>query len=179
MSKEIENTIPVLPAKNLTASKAFYVKTLGLLTPGDRVWVNVPGKGYVGVGEVTRPVVRIDEFQVPGPGGQSVSITQMPLKGTGIVASLERADVPEHLVGVRWIKTVPRNAAIKEKGLFGNQNTVARPRDPKWTYTIERLRERFKLDVRTRTSVESIDRARPGQSRLAVAHRARRCRDAG
>lgn len=29
MSTEIETTIPVLPAKDLTASKAFYVKTLG------------------------------------------------------------------------------------------------------------------------------------------------------
>lgn len=29
MSKEIENTIPVLRATNLTATKAFYAKTLG------------------------------------------------------------------------------------------------------------------------------------------------------
>ena len=27
----------------------FYVKTLAMLSPGDRVWVNVPGEGYVGV----------------------------------------------------------------------------------------------------------------------------------
>lgn len=55
---------------------------------------------------------------------------------------LQTAEVPEHLVGVRLVATVPRNGAIKEKGLFGNQHTVA-PRDPKWAYTIERLRERF------------------------------------
>lgn len=121
----------------------FYVRTLGLLAPGDRVWVNVPGRGYVGVGEVVQPVVRIDEFKVPGPDGRPTPITNMPLKGQGIVESLKRAEVPEHLVGVRWIRTVPRNQAIKEKGLFGNQNTVARPRDPKWAYTVERLRERF------------------------------------
>ncbi len=29
MSKEVENTIPVLPVKKLTASKTFYVETLG------------------------------------------------------------------------------------------------------------------------------------------------------
>jgi hypothetical protein len=120
----------------------FYVKTLSMLSPGDRVWVNVPGEGYVGVGEVTAPVVRVDQFLVPGSGGRKVPITEMPLRGPGIIESL-RNEVPEHLVGVRWIKTVPTNSAIKEKGLFGNQNTVARPRDPKWAYTLERLRERF------------------------------------
>jgi hypothetical protein len=121
----------------------FYVKTLSMLSPGDRVWVNVPGEGYVGVGEVTKPVVRVDQFLVQGPDGREIPLTQAPLKGTGIVESLKSAEVPEHLVGVRWIASVPRNRAIKEKGLFGNQNTVARPRDPKWAYTIERLKERF------------------------------------
>ncbi len=121
----------------------FYVRTLSLLSPGDRVWVNVPGEGYVGVGEVTKPVVRIDQFLVPGPGGRDIPITEVPLKGPRIVESLKTAEVPEHLVGVRWLASVPRNKAIKEKGLFGNQNTVARPRDPKRAYTIERLRERF------------------------------------
>ena len=122
----------------------FYVRTLSMLSPGDRVWVNVPGEGYVGVGEVTRPVVRVDQFLVPDLDGREIPITQAPLKGTGIVESLT-AEVPEHLVGVRWIVTVPRNRAIKEKGLFGNQHTVARPRDPKWAYTIERLKERFAI----------------------------------
>lgn len=123
----------------------FYVKTLSMLSPGDRVWVNVPGEGYVGVGEVTKPVARIDQFFVAGPDGRDVPITEVPLKGTRIVESLKRAEVPEHLVGVRWLASVPRNRAIKEKGFFGNQNTVARPRDPKWAYTVERLRERFGL----------------------------------
>ena len=121
----------------------FYVKTLSLLSPGDRIWVNVPGEGYVGVGEVTKEVVRVDEFLVDGPGGKLTPISEMPLAGHGIIDSLEKSEVPEHLVGVRWLATVPKGKAIKEKGLFGNQNTVARPRDPKWAYTIERLKERF------------------------------------
>lgn len=32
---------------------SWYSRTLGLLEPGARVWVNVPSKGYVGVGRVT------------------------------------------------------------------------------------------------------------------------------
>ncbi|HUE81391.1 MAG TPA: hypothetical protein VMM84_04685 [Pyrinomonadaceae bacterium] len=33
----------------------WYTKTLQLLAPGDRVWVKVPGQGFVGVGRVTGP----------------------------------------------------------------------------------------------------------------------------
>ena len=121
----------------------FYIRTLSLLSPGDRVWVNIPGQGYVGVGEVTRPVVRVDQFMVPGPDGQETPITKMPLQDPRIAEHPEDTDKAEHLVGVRWIKTVSAEQAIKEKGFFGNQNTVARPRDPKWKYTVERLKERF------------------------------------
>ncbi len=49
----------------------------------------------------------------------------------------------EHLVRVNWIKAVPLNEAVREKGLFGNQNTVAKPRTKKWVHTLERLRQRF------------------------------------
>src|SRR4051812_13712480 len=104
----------------------FYVRTLSLLSPGDRVWGSIPGDGYAGVGIVTEPVVRVDEFMVPGPNGHNVPITEVDLAGPSIVESLQRSEVPEHLVRVRWVKAVPKNKAVKEKGLFGNQNTVAR-----------------------------------------------------
>jgi hypothetical protein len=42
---------------------------------------------------------------------------------------------------------VPIEQAIKEVGLFGNQNTVCRPTTPKWRWTIERLKERFQMSV--------------------------------
>ena len=41
------------------------------------------------------------------------------------------------------MKTVAENQAIKEKGFFGNQNTVARPIAEKWKHTVERLKARF------------------------------------
>ena len=52
----------------------------------------------------------------------------------------------EYLVRVKWIKTLPVAKAIKEKGFFGNQNTVARPRSAKWNYTVERLKKTFGVD---------------------------------
>lgn len=54
-------------------------------------------------------------------------------------------DKLEHFVKVDWIKTVPLRQAIKEKGFFGNQNTVAAPKTPKWNHTIDRLKQRFEV----------------------------------
>lgn len=121
----------------------WYTNTLYMLKPGDRIWVNIPppGKGYVGVGEVTASAVPFDRFLVAQRDGHSVPITQLPVKA----ANMFDAQHGEHLVGVRWIKTVPANGARRERGFFGNQNTVARPRDPKWNYTVERLKKHFEL----------------------------------
>ena len=47
----------------------------------------------------------------------------------------------EYVVLVDWIKTVLESQAVKEMGFFGNQNSVCRPRDPKWVYTVERLKK--------------------------------------
>ena len=47
---------------------------------------------------------------------------------------------------VNWIKTVPLNEAIKEKGFFGNQNSVAAPKAPKWDHTVQRLKQRFGIE---------------------------------
>ena len=52
----------------------------------------------------------------------------------------------EYLVRVDWIKTVPIDQAIKEKGFFGNQNTVCKPTTRSWSHTIERLKKRFEVD---------------------------------
>ena len=51
----------------------------------------------------------------------------------------------EYYVKVDWIKTVPLDNAIKEKGFFGNQNSVAKPKAKKWIHTIERLKKRFEI----------------------------------
>ena len=48
----------------------FHFKTLSMVSQGNRVWVNAPGESYVGVGDVIRPVDRVDQFLVPGPDGE-------------------------------------------------------------------------------------------------------------
>jgi hypothetical protein len=44
---------------------------------------------------------------------------------------------------VDWMKTLPREQAIWEPGMFANQNTACKLRNQ---FTIERLTERFGLD---------------------------------
>ncbi|MGN6544273.1 MAG: endonuclease NucS domain-containing protein [Aureliella sp.] len=122
---------------------AWYSNTLNQLNPGDRIWVNVPGRGYVGVGRVAGKSTPITEFKLADASGAMRSIKELvPATPDATVPSEEQ----EHFVKVNWIKTVPLDAAIKEKGFFGNQNSVAKPKAKKWIHTIERLKKRFSID---------------------------------
>ena len=121
----------------------WYSNTLLLLESGARVWVNVPGSGYVGVGEVIEERVPVEEFLVSDNSGRRVPITELPLKIATATKASQSKEKAEYLVRVKWIKTVPLPQAVRERGFFGNQNTVARPKTPKWDHTIERLKVRF------------------------------------
>lgn len=124
---------------------SWYTNTLSLLEPGQRIWVNIPGAGYVGVGEVAATREPVDEFKV-NVDGKEVRLVDLDVKAKGMRKLNEDPEKAEYLVKVKWIKTVPESQAIKEKGFFGNQNTVARPRTPKWEHTVERLKKRFGLE---------------------------------
>ena len=113
----------------------WYSKTLFMLKPGDRVWVNIPGTGYVGVAEVTGNAVMADEFIRP----------EMNLKGQYNLAAECGEDEAEYFVPVSWLHKVADTGAVNEVGLFGNQNSVARPRTPKWDHTVKRLRDIWQL----------------------------------
>jgi len=122
---------------------SFYSKTLGVLEVNGRIWVNVPGRGYVGVGRVLEKAKPITEFTLPNAEGKQAPIGQ-------VVKDLPPADKPadqfEYYVRVEWIKTVPLDEAVKEKGFFGNQNSAARPKARKWTHTVERLKKRWAIE---------------------------------
>lgn len=122
----------------------FYSQTLSMLNPGDRIWVNVPGTGFVGVGRVVERVVPVEKFVVPGPTGAPVPITEIPgLMVARTIKSTEDPEKAEYLVRVKWDKTVSESEAIKERGFFGNQNTIAKPRAESWRHTVERLKARL------------------------------------
>jgi hypothetical protein len=117
----------------------WYSKTLSQLEIGKRIWVNVPGQGYVGVGIVAGPVVKVDEFEIEN----NKLLTEHDVVGKNIFKNKDDEEKSEYLVKVNWIKTLDLNQAIKEKGFFGNQNTVCKPITKTWQHTVERLKKRF------------------------------------
>lgn len=120
----------------------WYSKTLQLLSPGDRVWVKVPGLGFVGVGRATGHAQPAAEFCVTTAKGD------LPILAAATRASYHRELVNdpercEYFVPINWLQTLPLERAIQEVGMFGNQNTVCKPRTPGWRSTVERLKQRF------------------------------------
>ena len=123
----------------------WHTKTLSLLEPGARIWANVPGLGYVGVGEVLESAVPVDDFVVEDASGKKMPIQSLPIAAAKMWRYAGDPDMTEYLVRVKWLKTVPVEKAIKEKGFFGNQNSVARPIATRWEHTVERLKKRFEI----------------------------------
>lgn len=123
----------------------WYSRSLSMLEEGARVWVNIPKTGYVGVGEVVEEVVPIEEFMVEGEEGAEVPITEKGLRISESRRAGENPDKAEYLVRVNWIHTVSESEAVKEKGLFGNQNSAAKPVAKKWSHTIDRLKHKWGL----------------------------------
>jgi hypothetical protein len=128
----------------LTASGGvWYTRTLKMLDTGDRVWVSIPGTGYVGVG-VAQGVARpVEEFTVEIDGVET-HIEQAPTIANYTLDG-DNPDTRAWFVPITWTHAVDENAAVKELGFFGNQNTVAKPRSEKWDHTVETLKKKFGL----------------------------------
>jgi hypothetical protein len=117
---------------------AWNSNTLGLLSEGDRVWVKDPDYGFVGMGVVTGKATPSGEFILTVEGKELPALSV--LKEAHYFRDKTDADEIEYFVPVNWVHTVPLNLAVKELGLFGNQNTACRPKTPKWRHTVERLK---------------------------------------
>lgn len=125
---------------------SWYSKTLSLLEPGARIWAKVPGTGYVGVGEVLEPAVPVDDFMVEDESGNRVPIQSLSTAAAKMWRYADDPEKAEYMVRVKWLKTVSVDNAIKEKGFYGNQNSVARPIAARWEHTVERLKKRFGVE---------------------------------
>ncbi len=124
---------------------AWYTRTLKLLSPGDRVWVNIPRTGYVGVGIVQESVQPASTFKVITDQGERLAFDVLT-HGDTYRAQAADEEKAEQFVRVKWLSAVPASQAFNEVGLFGNQNTVCQPTTPKWRHTVDRLKTAFKLD---------------------------------
>jgi hypothetical protein len=121
---------------------AWYSRTLQLLGPGDRVWVKIPGSGFVGVGRVTGKAQPATSFTVATPGGER-RVLDVAKRGRYHRLFAHDSERCEYFVPVQWAQTVPVARAVQEIGMFGNQNSVCKPTTPKWRTTVERLKQRF------------------------------------
>ena len=115
----------------------WYSNSLRMLSEGDRVWVKIPARGFVGVGRVIGSRVPASDF----------FINNQPVWDV-LTANYhhEFKDDPEnceYFVPVEWEKVVPANQGVQELGMFGNQNTVCKPVTPSWRTTVERLKTIF------------------------------------
>ena len=118
-----------------------YSRTL-LLNPGDRVWVKIPGKAFVGVGLVTGRRQPANLFQVYTPEGLK-SIFEAAEHGEYLVDAKDDPETCEYFVPMKWLQTVPLSAAVYEIELFGNQNTICQPTAQKWRSTVHHFKAIF------------------------------------
>lgn len=121
---------------------SWYTRTLKLLSPGNRVWVNIPYTGYVGVGIVIEASQSVNEFTISTSDGDRLAMDILSTADK-LQAGSTDPEMAEAFVRVKWLDTVPEAKAVKEVGFFGNQNTVCQPTAPKWRHTVERLKTFF------------------------------------
>jgi hypothetical protein len=123
--------------------KPWFSNSLKQLAPGARVFVNIPGTGYVGVGPVTETVVPVTEFRVDVDGAE-IPILEADHKAPGMDEHADDPERAEYMVRVEWIATRDKADAIWKKGMFANQNTACKLRN---RFTLEELTQAFELDA--------------------------------
>jgi hypothetical protein len=110
----------------------WYSRTLRALEPGHRVWAHIPRVGYVGVGNVTAAVVPVTE----------TDLLALDLEAPAMDRGVDDPDRREYVVRVRWQVAWPREDAFWIPGLYANENSVTKLRDP---WTLQRLCEVFAI----------------------------------
>jgi len=111
----------------------WYSRTLRALAPGHRVWAHIPRVGYVGAGEVVAPVVPVGE----------TGLLAEELEAPAMDRHIDDPDRREYVVRVRWLAAFPRDEAFWIPGLYANENSVTKLRDP---WTLQRLCEAFGIE---------------------------------
>jgi hypothetical protein len=121
----------------------FYSQTMRTLPEGARIWVNVPGTGYVAVGKTLAPASRFENAQVLS-GTMWVPVSEQALTGKyGHAGDTSSDDDAEWVVPVEWLDARPETDAYWEKGMFASQHSACKLRQE---FTLERLATHFGID---------------------------------
>jgi hypothetical protein len=123
----------------------WYSRTLEVLEPGVRIFVCIPGTGYVGVGTVLDKAVPAAEFRIELRGRES-RLLDAPLNASSMSENSNDPEKSEFVVRVDWLKTVSIKEAVWEKGMFANQNSACRLRN---RFTLEHLYDAFGIAAET------------------------------
>lgn len=125
----------------------FYSQTIRIVPEGARIWVNVPGKGYVAVGRTLGPATRFEEANVLRDG-RWVPLAEQRLIGDGYRhagADKDEANA-EWVIPVEWLDARPEQDAYWQKGMFASQHSACKLRQK---FTLERLADHFGIDDAT------------------------------
>ena len=121
----------------------FYSQTMRSLPEGARVWVNLPGTGYVAVGRTLAPARRWTDAMVK-VGESWVKLSEQDLSGTPHPHFDDAdADMAEWVVPVEWLDARPESAAVWEKGMFASQHSACKLRQE---FTLGRLADHFNVE---------------------------------
>lgn len=120
----------------------FYTQTIRALPEGARIWVNIPGTGYVAVGRTLAPASRFEDANVR-VGDDWVKLSEQALVGTYRHGYIEDADDAEWVVPVEWLDARAGDDAYWVKGMFASQHSACKLRQE---FTLERLADHFGLD---------------------------------
>ncbi len=71
---------------------------------------------------------------------ESKQLLELPLKAPTASMNSDNPELSEWAVGVKWLKSYPREEAKTFKGVFANQNIVCELRQPE---TVEFLEHEF------------------------------------
>ena len=120
----------------------FYTKTMRSLPEGGRIWVNLPGTGFVAVGKTLAPAERFDHAKVR-KDGEWARLADQQLVGNYRHADDEDDDHAEWVVPVEWLDARREAEAFWTKGMFASQHSACKLRQE---FTLGRLAEHFGID---------------------------------
>lgn len=112
----------------------WYSRALKRLKVGDKIFAYMKGVGYVGYGEVTQTAAMVKDFIVES---EHKPLLELPLKASKVNENCDDPELSEWAVGIKWIKTFPREKARTFKGVFA-KFIVCELRQPETVQFLER-----------------------------------------
>jgi len=120
----------------------FYSQTMRSLPEGARIWVNIPGTGFVAVGTTLAPAARFENAKIQVDGIWSDLSAQALVGSYNSGGDFDDDDV-EWVVPVRWLEARREGDAYWEKGMFASQHSACKLRQE---FTLGRLADHFNVD---------------------------------